>query len=365
MTPQFCDISEFQGNVDFVAYRKWAASFDGIARIAIKATEGTGFIDPSFTANRAKALSAGIDCIYYYHYGRPDLNSAVNEAKFMHSVVGAVRAQDLLVLDFEENVPQATAEWAYEWLSQQEANYGKLPGIYASSSYIQQRLQDQRLSKYPLWLASWQFSPDARPPVPPPWSSYEFVQYTDNGVNIPGIAGTVDVNIFLGKEEIPSMNTIPTGWTDDGTTLKGPDGTPVTLGFRQHILADPNWDPANIPLEAEHHDLIIEQSNPSLGAGQSLMCRKTRLEYTTKMGVFEGWLGQELLWYQKQYQALLQKIADLQQQLNAEQSQVSTLQSQITALQAENVKLNTLLEASNLGKINSLATQIVGLSQVQ
>ncbi len=155
-----------------------------------------------------------------------------------------------------------------------------------------------------------------------------------------------------------NMN-VPNGWTDDGHTLKSPDGTPVTLGFRDHVLGS-NWDPTNVPLEAEHHDLILEQSNTSLGAGQSQMFRKTRLEYTPKMGVFEGWLGQELLWYQKQYQALLKQIADLQQQLNKD-----TQAQKITQLQAQNDQLKALLDASNLGKINALAKQIDALSQVQ
>lgn len=364
MTPQFCDLSAYQPQaIDWQAYKAWSAQGDGISRVALRSSYGAGYIDQHFNAYRAGALAAGIDVILFYHYSYPSLNNAQQEAQYQYSVLGSIRPQDIIILDFEENVPQATAEWAYAWLSQQEASYGKPPGIYASSAYIQQRLQDQRLSKYPLWLANWQFSPDARPPVPPPWTSYEFVQYTDNGVNIPGVNSTVDVNIYLGKEET-SMTTIPTGWTDDNATLKGPDGTPVSLGFRDHVL-NSNWDPNNVPLEAEHHDLIIEQSNPSLGAGQSQMFRWKRLEYTPKMGVFEGWLGQELLWYQKQYQALLQKIADLQQQLNADQSQVSTLQAQVSTLQAENAKLNTLLEASNLGKINSLAQQIAGLSQVQ
>ena len=147
-----------------------------------------------------------------------------------------------------------------------------------------------------------------------------------------------------------TMPTIPQGWTDDGTTLRAPDGTPVVLGFRDHVL-NGNWDPANIPLEAEHHDLVVEQSNASLGAGQSQMFRWKRLEYTSKQGIVEGWLGQELLWYQKQYQAMLKQVADLQQQL--------------TTLQAQNGQIKTLLNASNIAKINTLAAQIVGLSQVQ
>jgi hypothetical protein len=164
-----------------------------------------------------------------------------------------------------------------------------------------------------------------------------------------------------------TMN-IPQGWTDDGTTLKGPDGTPVVLGFRQHVL-DPknNWDPANVPLEPEQHKIILEQSNPSLGAGQRQRFRWATLEYTPKMGVFEAWTGPELLWYEKQYQALLAKVADLQQQLNkdTQAQQIATLQSQVTTLQAQNGQLKALLDASNLGKINGLAQQIVDLSHVQ
>ena len=162
-----------------------------------------------------------------------------------------------------------------------------------------------------------------------------------------------------------TMN-VPQGWSDDGHTLKAPDGTPVVFGFRDHVL-NSNWDPANVPLEAEHHDLILEQSNTALGAGQSQMFRWKRLEYTPKMGVFEGWLGQELLWYQKQYQAMLKQIADLQQQLNKDNQtqQIKSLQSQVATLQAQNDQLKTLLDASNLGKINALSKQIDALSQVQ
>src|SRR5215469_12829866 len=195
MVPQFCDVSSFQGDIDFVAYRKWAASFDGIARIAIKATEGIGFVDPDFSSYRAEALNAGIDEIYFYSFGRPDLgNDPVAEAKFMHSVVGDIRASDAIYLDYEVSSALATSTWAYLWLAQMQDSYdGKLPGIYASSAYIAQHLMDARLAQYPLWLANWQFSPDERPPVPAPWTSYQFVQYSDRG-SVPGIPSTVDVD---------------------------------------------------------------------------------------------------------------------------------------------------------------------------
>lgn len=126
------------------------------------------------------------------------------------------------------------------------------------------------------------------------------------------------------------------GWTDDGTTLKSPDGTPVTLGFRDHIL-NGNWDPANVPLESAQHFTILEQSNPSLGAGQRQLCRKTSLEYTPKQGVFEGWIGKELQWHIKQYAALQSQVADLQNQLDSSvQAQtIAALEAKITQAQKD------------------------------
>lgn len=44
-----------------------------------------------------------------------------------------------------------------------------------------------------------------------------------------------------------AMAGIPNGWHDDGTTLTAPNGVPVTLGFRDHILAAPVWPAALLP----------------------------------------------------------------------------------------------------------------------
>lgn len=209
-TPQFADLSQFQpANIDWVAYKAWSMQGDGISRVALRSSYGVGYKDVHFAQYRQGALNAGIDQIIFYHYAYPSLNSAIDEANSQFAIVGSIRPQDMLILDFEENVDAAIGAWAYQWLAQQESNYeGKLPGIYASSAYIQQRLQDSRLARYPLWLANWQFSPDERPPVPSPWNTYEFVQYSDNATNIPGINATVDVDIFLGVEPIqPSEDT--------------------------------------------------------------------------------------------------------------------------------------------------------------
>jgi hypothetical protein len=132
------------------------------------------------------------------------------------------------------------------------------------------------------------------------------------------------------------MSNIPTGWSDDGHTLKAPNGIPVVLGFRDHIL-DPknNWDPTNWPLEAERHASPVEQSHPSLGGGQVQTFRWKRLEFTASSGIIEGWLGQELVWYQQQLPLLQTQVALLKSQVADLQNQLdASVQAQtITALQ--------------------------------
>jgi len=200
---QFADISGFQPNIDWHAYRQWSNV------VAMKTSEGVGFTDPTFSAHRAGAIAAGIGTILYYHFARPDLgNDPVAEANYQQSVVGAIRENDIIVLDYEVSDARANADWAYRFLAQQALNYGKLPAIYASDAYIRERLQDSRLAQYPLWLAYWTYDAAMRPQCPPPWQSCLALQYTDRAANVPGVPGTVDANIFLGSEAMTEVCSV-------------------------------------------------------------------------------------------------------------------------------------------------------------
>lgn len=229
MVPQFVDVSQFQPvNLDWKVYKAWSAQVDGISRVAMRSGYGVGYKDVHFAQYRQGALAAGIDQILFYHYSYPSLNGAVAEANSQRQIVGDVRPQDIVFLDFEENVNQATSDWAYTWLAQQKSNYGgKLPGIYASTAYIQQRLQDPRLEPFALWEANWQFTPDERPPVPKPWKTRSFLQYTDNATNVPGIPGVVDCNIYLGVSlPTPQEETVKTIDLSDPTVASHFSGGP-------------------------------------------------------------------------------------------------------------------------------------------
>lgn len=79
----------------------------------------------------------------------------------------------------------------------------------------------------------------------------------------------------------PSVGHVPAGWTDDGVKLTAPNGQPVVLGFRAHILGDPNWSAANVPLEPERHLSAVSWANRLLGGGQRQLFASAILVYVS------------------------------------------------------------------------------------
>ncbi len=327
----FVDISSYN-TVDWTTYRAWSGM------VAIKSSEGVGFTDSVFASHRAGALAVGINSIWYYHFGKPDLgNDPVAEANWQYQVVGSIRPQDRVVLDFEVADPQATAEWAYQFLLRQEANYGQLPVIYASTSFVLQTLQDTRLARYPLWLADWTHDPTIRPLCPSPWASYAAIQYTDQATGIPGIAEAVDADIFF----LGGAMIVPTGWGYDPNTgiLTAPGAVQhtVRLGNAKFVLMWPGgWPTGNIPLEEEHG---------ASGGGTEQTFQNCKLAWNSKDGVHIAPLG-------TQYLAALAQITTLQLQLSLLNS--GTINQAITQI---NAALAQMQQHTNLVSADIAAVQ--------
>jgi hypothetical protein len=110
---------------------------------------------------------------------------------------------------------------------------------------------------------------------------------------------------------------VPTNWRDDGATLTAPNGHRVVLGFRRYVLTQ-TWGATNLPLQEENGRSPLEESNPALGSGTQPIFTRTMLEWTAKRGVFEGWMGPEIL-------QLRAEIAALQTQIAQQQAQSSTI----------------------------------------
>ncbi len=103
---------------------------------------------------------------------------------------------------------------------------------------------------------------------------------------------------------------VPAGWHDDGTTLVAPNGVHIMHGFRTWVLSH-DWDANNLPLGPEFGRQQLEDSNPSLGGGTQMIFRLTMLGFTQQRGVFQEFIGQELLQTRQQIAALSAQVQQL------------------------------------------------------
>lgn len=112
-----------------------------------------------------------------------------------------------------------------------------------------------------------------------------------------------------GRVRMGGTNVIPTGWSDDGTTLTAPNGVVVVQGFRDVVLAQA-WDADNWPLAPERGLASVEPGNPAIGAGTRQEFRKGALGWTAARGAYQIWIGQDVL-------PLSARVADLEARLEA------------------------------------------------
>src|SRR5690348_17292816 len=93
------DVSHHNGAIDWPTL---AAS--GIALAFIKATQGRGFVDPAFLANRSAAVAAGILAVPYHFIDASDPEA---QAAHFLAVSGLAKGQPAM-LDWETDAPAST-----------------------------------------------------------------------------------------------------------------------------------------------------------------------------------------------------------------------------------------------------------------
>lgn len=197
-SPLFADISS--NNSDFNAAEYRAA---GHIFVAIKATEGTGYVNPD---HKGWCYAAGGHHIgiAHYHFARPDLNTDphAEAAHFLANALPLTGGRDYLVLDQERATPRgwnADPTWSAEFDGYVQAHSRFHTILYASASTLQ--ISDHWLvgPNKRVWDAAWGSGPD----YAPAGYSCVFRQFTD-GVygpephSLPGV-GVGDVNIARGR----------------------------------------------------------------------------------------------------------------------------------------------------------------------
>ena len=175
-------------NVDFAVVKA-----GGIAAVILKATQGSGFIDPAFASRLADARTAEM-LVGAYHF--MDGTSPVEQVAHFLSVVG--NTDDvLLALDFEGNeASQASVTQVASAVNAVKAVTGRFPVLYTNRFML--TTANPILSQCSLWLAEY----GSNPICPPGWSEWKLWQYTDGQLGIdpkpvPGI-GPCDRSRFAG-----------------------------------------------------------------------------------------------------------------------------------------------------------------------
>lgn len=180
------DVSSYQSVIDWSQVKA-----SGIDFAYIKATEGTGLVDPRFHENWAAAKAAGL-LRGAYHFFHPSADP-VAQAELFKSTVGGFLPGDLPpMLDWEqhEGTPEMEVQNGLVFIQA----LGISPLLYSYESYFPELGSPQVLAQYPLWLAN--LNPNPR--VPAPWTKYTFLQYSDTG-SVPGIPDAVDLDLFNGS----------------------------------------------------------------------------------------------------------------------------------------------------------------------
>jgi lysozyme len=259
MRPRGIDIASYQHGTPI----NWKTVHGSGERFAfIKATEGTSYTNPYFSADWAGARAAGL-ARGAYHYARPTSarSSAVAQANYFLSVTGPMHVSGALpaVLDLEESgglSPSQLIAWTRAWLTTVQRATGRKPIIYTYPYFWQTAMGNTTaFTSYPLWIA--RYTSGANPQLIGGWSNWAFWQYSANG-QVGGISGPVDVDRANGSLTRYTWGSSGSSRGAHPTLRQGSRGAAVkTVQRTVHVRADGDFGPATraavIRFQRAHH----------------------------------------------------------------------------------------------------------------
>lgn len=212
MTLNVIDISSYQAGL--VPSRVPANA------IIIKATEGTGYINPTFRAQANATLASGKKLgLYHFIHG----GNGVAQADYFVGQIKPYIGKAMLVLDFESTPgsnarSNAMVAQGRAFLDRVVALTGVRPVVYTNTDF-EQHLDWSAVvrANYGLWIAQYNttaaisgFRPHAYGYKLIHWPSLVMYQYHDN-TRISGYAGGLDASIFYGDRSIWDKYANPSG----------------------------------------------------------------------------------------------------------------------------------------------------------
>ncbi len=181
------DVSHYQGSIN------WSAQYSAGARfVYMKATEGTTYTDPDFSANYTGSYNAGF-IRGAYHFARPNVSTGSTQADYFLAHGGGWSGDGKTLpgaLDMEYNPysggtcyglsASGMAAWIKSFSDRYHSREGVYPVIYTSTSWWSQCVSSSAnfSATNPLWVARYSSSVGS---LPSGWGYYTFWQNADSG----------------------------------------------------------------------------------------------------------------------------------------------------------------------------------------
>ena len=167
----------------------------------VKATQGVGYTSPYLYQQANGALASGKKLGLYHYAGG---SSCTAEADYFVETIRPWLRRAVLVLDWESNQNSSWGDsaWSTCFVQRVKDTTGVTPMVYVQASALWQ-VQGARAAGSGLWVAQYA-SMAATGYQSQPWNlgaaGEAMRQYTSNGW-IPGYAGALDLDLFLGSRE--------------------------------------------------------------------------------------------------------------------------------------------------------------------
>ncbi len=191
------DVSRHNGKIDWNAVKASGVDYV-IIRCGYRGSSTGALIeDQNFKTNIKGATAAGLKVGVYVFSQAVNEVEAVKEASLAVSLVKGYNLAYPIFIDTEasggraDKIDKATRTAVVNAFCQTVVSAGYKPGIYASKSWFEDKLNMGSVASCKIWLAQYSASPTYK-------GRYDMWQYSDKG-KISGISGNVDLNYsYLG-----------------------------------------------------------------------------------------------------------------------------------------------------------------------
>ncbi len=193
------DVSHHQGSINWDKVCRATLHHQPIRFVFAKCSEGTTRLDRQYKRNQQEIRQRNL---YFgaYHFFVPG-RSPQEQARLFISNANLQKGDLIPVLDVEKAGKLSNrqlVEDVLQWLETVGRHYNCVPALYTGHAFLHKHLNDERISRYPLWKAHYQ---DKGIITGQDWT---FCQYTRHG-HVAGIGDGkkdyVDLNVFRGTPE--------------------------------------------------------------------------------------------------------------------------------------------------------------------